>query len=226
VSVETCTRRPACCWRPTAASTSISEESYQPLQNDRATCLAMSTRHFFNCVLRPATRSGSGQSVRSSAVAPRRCPGTASAPLPTGWSYLLGLHRGWLPAECRLQRPGLPGGPGRGGRRLRAGAGQRVPIRSPIRERPARRLPRADPRLPSPAGGAQRPAIRLPGLVAGGPIAAPEPGDVAVPQVRPIPIWGYWDGPAMPRDSSTPLVLLSHKIQNQVYEVDSRLKMS
>jgi endoglucanase len=45
----------------------------------------------------------------------------------------------------------------------------------------------------------------FPGLVAGGPIAAPEPGDVAVPHGRPIPIWGYWGDPAMPRDASTPL---------------------
>jgi hypothetical protein len=29
----------------------------------------------------------------------------------------------------------------------------------------------------------------FPGLVAGGAIAAPEPGDVAVPHGRPIPIW-------------------------------------
>jgi hypothetical protein len=42
-------------------------------------------------------------------------------------------------------------------------------------------------------------------LVAGGPVAAPESGDVAVPHRRPIPIWGYWDDPAMPRDASTPL---------------------
>jgi endoglucanase len=45
----------------------------------------------------------------------------------------------------------------------------------------------------------------FPGLVAGGPIAAPEPKDVAIPHARPIPIWGYWGDPAMPRDASTPL---------------------
>jgi endoglucanase len=45
----------------------------------------------------------------------------------------------------------------------------------------------------------------FPGLVAGGPIAAPEPNDIAVPHGRPIPIWGYWGDPAMPRDASTPL---------------------
>jgi len=45
----------------------------------------------------------------------------------------------------------------------------------------------------------------FPGLVAGGPIAAPEPADISVPHGRPIPIWGYWDDPAMPRDASTPL---------------------
>jgi len=45
----------------------------------------------------------------------------------------------------------------------------------------------------------------FPGLVAGGPIAAPEPADIAVPHGRPIPAWGYWGDPAMPRDASTPL---------------------
>lgn len=45
----------------------------------------------------------------------------------------------------------------------------------------------------------------FPGLVAGGPIAAPEPNDISYPQARPIPIWGYWGDPAMPRDASTPL---------------------
>jgi endoglucanase len=45
----------------------------------------------------------------------------------------------------------------------------------------------------------------FPGVVAGGPIAAPHPSDVAVPHARPIPIWGYWGDPAMPRDASTPL---------------------
>ena len=45
----------------------------------------------------------------------------------------------------------------------------------------------------------------FPGLVAGGPVAAPEANDVAVPHGRPIPIWGYWGDPAMPRDASTPL---------------------
>jgi endoglucanase len=45
----------------------------------------------------------------------------------------------------------------------------------------------------------------FPGLVAGGPIAAPETSDVSVPHGRPIPIWGYWGDPAMPRDASTPL---------------------
>src|SRR5262245_50012754 len=45
----------------------------------------------------------------------------------------------------------------------------------------------------------------FPGLVAGGPNAAPEPSDVAIPHGRPIPIWGYWGDPAMPRDASTPV---------------------
>jgi endoglucanase len=45
----------------------------------------------------------------------------------------------------------------------------------------------------------------FPGLVAGGPVAVPERADIAVPHGRPIPIWGYWGDPAMPRDASTPL---------------------
>jgi endoglucanase len=45
----------------------------------------------------------------------------------------------------------------------------------------------------------------FPGMVAGGPIAAPEPGDISVPHASPIPIWGYWGDPAMPRDAATPL---------------------
>jgi endoglucanase len=44
----------------------------------------------------------------------------------------------------------------------------------------------------------------FPGLVAGGPNAAPEPNDITVPQGL-IPMWGYWGDPAMPRDASTPL---------------------
>lgn len=45
----------------------------------------------------------------------------------------------------------------------------------------------------------------FPGLVAGGPIATPEPNDIAVPHARPIPMWGYWGDPGMPRDAATPL---------------------
>ncbi len=45
----------------------------------------------------------------------------------------------------------------------------------------------------------------FPGLVAGGPMAAPVPADISVPYGRPIPVWGYWGDPAMPRDASTPL---------------------
>lgn len=45
----------------------------------------------------------------------------------------------------------------------------------------------------------------FPGLIAGGPMAAPEPADISVPYGRPIPVWGYWGDPAMPRDASTPL---------------------
>jgi endoglucanase len=45
----------------------------------------------------------------------------------------------------------------------------------------------------------------FPGLVTGGPMAAPEPADISVAYSRPIPVWGYWGDPAMPRDASTPL---------------------
>jgi hypothetical protein len=45
----------------------------------------------------------------------------------------------------------------------------------------------------------------FPGLIAGGPVAAPEPDDISYPHARPIPVWGYWGDPAMPRNASTPL---------------------
>ena len=45
----------------------------------------------------------------------------------------------------------------------------------------------------------------FPGMVAGGPVEAPEPADVSHPRARPVAIWGYWGDPAMPRDGSTPL---------------------
>lgn len=45
----------------------------------------------------------------------------------------------------------------------------------------------------------------FPGLVAGGPNAAPERDDVSVPRARPRSMWGYWGDPAMPRDGSTPI---------------------
>jgi endoglucanase len=45
----------------------------------------------------------------------------------------------------------------------------------------------------------------FPGLVAGGPLDSPPVSDTSFPHARPIPIWGYWGDPAMPRDPSTPL---------------------
>ena len=45
----------------------------------------------------------------------------------------------------------------------------------------------------------------FPGLVAGGPNAAPEPADISVPHGYPRPAWGYWGDPAMPRNVSTPV---------------------
>jgi endoglucanase len=45
----------------------------------------------------------------------------------------------------------------------------------------------------------------FPGLVAGGPAEAPVETDTSFPHARPIPIWGYWGDPAMPRDATTPV---------------------
>jgi endoglucanase len=45
----------------------------------------------------------------------------------------------------------------------------------------------------------------FPGMVAGGPVSVPEADDISGPQNRPVPFWGYWGDPAMPRDASTPL---------------------
>src|SRR5438552_1813913 len=47
--------------------------------------------------------------------------------------------------------------------------------------------------------------FNFPGMVAGGPIPAPAPNDGSKPDSWPIPIWGYWGDPALPRDGSTPL---------------------
>jgi endoglucanase len=44
----------------------------------------------------------------------------------------------------------------------------------------------------------------FPGMVAGGPNAAPEWNDGSKAWARPIPVWGYWGDPAFPRDASTP----------------------
>jgi len=45
----------------------------------------------------------------------------------------------------------------------------------------------------------------FPGMVAGGPAEAPSPLDTSYPSARPLPVWGYWDDPAFPRDAGTPL---------------------
>jgi endoglucanase len=45
----------------------------------------------------------------------------------------------------------------------------------------------------------------FPGMVAGGPTAAPDPNDVSKWDSWPIPAWGYWGDPVLPRDSATPL---------------------
>lgn len=45
----------------------------------------------------------------------------------------------------------------------------------------------------------------FPGTVGAGPNEVPEPLDRSVPHARPLPMWGYWDDPAMPRDKVTPI---------------------
>jgi endoglucanase len=45
----------------------------------------------------------------------------------------------------------------------------------------------------------------FPGMLAGGPVEWPEPGDVSRPAGRPLPGWGYWGDPAFPRDGTTPI---------------------
>jgi endoglucanase len=45
----------------------------------------------------------------------------------------------------------------------------------------------------------------FPGLLAGGPVASPEPEDTSRAYARPLPVWGYWGDPAMPRDAATPV---------------------
>ena len=45
----------------------------------------------------------------------------------------------------------------------------------------------------------------FPGMVAGGPAAAPEAGDASSPLSRPRPVWGYWGDPKFPRSGATPL---------------------
>ena len=45
----------------------------------------------------------------------------------------------------------------------------------------------------------------FPGLVAGGPNRTPEPADTSYPHKRPVPVWGYWGDPALPRDGATPV---------------------
>jgi endoglucanase len=45
----------------------------------------------------------------------------------------------------------------------------------------------------------------FPGLVSGGPNAAPEATDVSYPHARPLSIWGYQGDPAFPRGDDTPV---------------------
>ena len=42
-------------------------------------------------------------------------------------------------------------------------------------------------------------------MVAGGPNLYPEADDISKPYAWPIPVWGYWGDPALPRDAKTPL---------------------
>jgi endoglucanase len=45
----------------------------------------------------------------------------------------------------------------------------------------------------------------FPGMVAAGPNAYPEADDQSKPYAWPIPVWGYWGDPALPRGPDTPL---------------------
>ena len=45
----------------------------------------------------------------------------------------------------------------------------------------------------------------FPGMVAGGPTATPVSSDRSFSHARPVPVWGYWGDPALPRDGSTPV---------------------
>lgn len=45
----------------------------------------------------------------------------------------------------------------------------------------------------------------FPGMVAGGPLEAPDGSDRSYPGSRPHPTWGYWGDPRNPRDENTPI---------------------
>lgn len=45
----------------------------------------------------------------------------------------------------------------------------------------------------------------FPGIVPAGPSRDPEARDTSFPAARPVPIWGYWGDPAMPRSGETPV---------------------
>jgi endoglucanase len=45
----------------------------------------------------------------------------------------------------------------------------------------------------------------FPGMIAGGPLEAPDPNDRSWPASKPFPTWGYWGDPRQPRDGSTPI---------------------
>ena len=142
------------------------DESYQPLQNDPSYLRS----NIYAALLYLRAPAGDPERQRAIRRELRRRAeevraGRRASPLPLGRSYLLGLHRGRLPTDRRLQRSGLPWGPGRRGGRLRAGAGQRAPYTGPelsadgLRERSPGRHSRPHARIPSLAGSARPQAL-------------------------------------------------------------------
>jgi hypothetical protein len=188
------------------------EESYQPLQNDPSYRRNNVYAALLYCVLQPATRSGSGPSAWSSDAAPRRCAGTASA-TPSGGQV--------VPSGASL-RPASSGPPASAPRLASRTRSGRPPTASRCWPTCTMRWAGTThrwsmwPVYPASHAGAATPSITgwrrstpdhssFPGRWLEAPIAAPEPGDISVPHGRPVASWGYWGGPPMPRDASTPL---------------------
>ena len=190
----------------------VDEESYQPLQNDPSYLRRTSARRSSTCALRQATRSGSGPSVGSSAARAEevRLDGERH---PFQWagrtfwgSIAAGFQRtaGFSAQACLEDPVGAAADCEQVLANVHHALGRNYQQMAYVSGLPGVTRGRTHAFHHWLATLDARPFL-FPGLVAGGPIAAPEPGDVAVPHGRPIPIWGYWGDPAMPRDASTPL---------------------